>query len=61
MNIYSKSKLTIMTNEEIIEEILYEAHMLGIHSEVIELVKKSKEKEVVDRFQKSLQQLKSKI
>jgi hypothetical protein len=50
-----------MTNEEIIEEILYEAHILGIYSEVIELVKNSKEKEVVDRFQKSLQQLKSKI
>jgi hypothetical protein len=50
-----------MTNEEIIEEILYEAHKLGIHYEVMELARESKEKEMVDRFQKSLQQLKSKI
>lgn len=48
-----------MTNEEIIEEILYEAYSLGLHSQVLELAGNLKdEKESVDRFQKALQQLK---
>jgi len=47
-----------MTNEEIIEEILYEAYSLGIHSQVLELVVNLKDAESVDRFQKALQQLK---
>jgi len=47
-----------MTNEELIEEILYEAHSLGLHKEVLELADKSEEKERVDRFQAALHQLK---
>jgi len=50
-----------MTNEEIVEEILYEAYSLGLHSQVLELAGNIKEKESVDRFQKALQQLKSNL
>lgn len=42
-----------MTNEEIVEEILHEAHRLGIHQEVLELASKFSHKSEVDKIQKA--------
>lgn len=50
-----------MTHEEIIEEILHEAHRNGIHAEVLELAKLSKAKERVDQFQEAFNTLMSEI
>jgi len=50
-----------MTNEELIEEILYEAHELGIHREVVELSEIFKEKDRVDRLQRALFRIKSNL
>jgi cyanophycinase-like exopeptidase len=50
-----------MTNEELIEEILYEAHALGVYREVIELSEIFKEKDRVDRLQKALFRIKSNL
>ena len=42
-----------MTNEEIVEEILHEAHRLGIHQEVLELASKSPQKREIDKIQEA--------
>lgn len=51
-----------MTNEKLIEELLWEAHDLGIHNEVMELSKKFQEKNSrVDAIQIALLEIKSKL
>jgi cell fate (sporulation/competence/biofilm development) regulator YmcA (YheA/YmcA/DUF963 family) len=46
-----------MTNEEFLEEILTEAHQLGIFKEVVELASKLDEPNTISSFQKALQQI----
>lgn len=48
-----------MSNEKIIEEILMEAHQLGIENEVFALIGKLKHDKLVDRYQEALIQIKS--
>ncbi len=48
-----------MTNEEFLEEILTEAHQLGIFKEVVELASKFDEPNTISSFQKALQQIMS--
>ncbi len=50
-----------MTNEEIVEEILHEAHKLGIHKEVLELASKSTQKREIDKVQEAFNILTSEI
>lgn len=47
-----------MTNESLLEELLYEAYELGIYSDVIELSKKYEKKARVDAIQSALRELK---
>ena len=57
-DIYRK-KSNIMTNEELLEEILTEAHNLGLHLEVMSLSKKKYANlDNVDAYQKALYELK---
>jgi hypothetical protein len=42
-----------MTNEEIVEEILHEAHRLGIHKQVLELASKSSKSLEIDKIQEA--------
>ena len=42
-----------MTNEEIVEEILHEAHRLGIHQEVLELATKFNFEREIDKIQQA--------
>ena len=48
-----------MTNEEFLEEILTEAHQLGIFKEVIELASKLDEPNTISSYQKALHQIMS--
>ena len=48
-----------MTNEEFLEEILTEAHQLGIFREVVELASKLDDPNTISSFQKALQQIMS--
>jgi cell fate (sporulation/competence/biofilm development) regulator YmcA (YheA/YmcA/DUF963 family) len=48
-----------MTNEEFLEEILTEAHQLGIFKEVVELASKLDEPNTISSYQKALQQIMS--
>ena len=50
-----------MTNEQILEEILYESHRLGIYEEVAKLSENFKNLDTVDRYQRALIQLKSEL
>ncbi len=46
-----------MTNEEFLEEILTEAHQLGIFKEVVELASKLDDPNTISSYQKALQQI----
>jgi len=48
-----------MTNEEFLEEILTEAHQLGIFKEVVELASKLDEPNTISSYQKALHQIMS--
>ena len=48
-----------MTNEEFVEEILTEAHQLGIFKEVVELASKLDEPNTISSYQKALHQIMS--
>ena len=50
-----------MTNEEFLEEILTEAHQLGIFREVVELASKLDEPNTISSFQKALQVRQAKV
>lgn len=43
-----------MSNEKIIEEVLMEAHQLGVEKQVFELVTKLKHQNLVDRYFEAL-------
>jgi len=43
-----------MSNEKIIEEVLMEAHQLGVEEQVFELVTKLKHQNLVDRYIEAL-------
>ena len=48
-----------MTNEEFLEDILTEAHQLGIFKEVVELASKLDEPNTISSYQKALHQIMS--
>lgn len=50
-----------MTNEEIIEEILHEAHHLGIYEQVLKLAKTSKYEFEVDKMQDAFNRAKLEV
>jgi hypothetical protein len=53
--------MSTMSNEKMLEEILYQAHELGIQEQVFELVSKFKHQNLVDRYHQALTELKSQL